>query len=520
MPCFRLNPSITKIRGCQQDGSGSEAEEVPRHETSLEKEASEKTTVDEISDGGWTGKEEEDSEVCDTLILDNSDEETPDHISDYLSALMSAPSHEEEVEGDLEEEQESTFKMPDSFDIPQEYIKEMVPRASSAVSNPFQTSDEEEEGVKKEIYDDNGEADVAGGSADNFPDTETTKSKEVEQITYQSGESIRPRSHKKSKKKAHNPKMDRRTLQAKLFGESDSEQEETKNETESIKEDSEKDVCTSDSEESKHKTIISKDPKEELDKKREEGDGKKLLGSTNAENIKPKALTPNESIESLEKKKAKGGEKKVIGSPDYEESTRKALIQNESKEDLEKKKKRMKQKLKEVGTEHKRDSEKIKKKKRRHKEHSPQKQREGKARTPVKEHECHSSCSCVQKVLEEAHSDWLVPDNHVTYASSDSDDEPVTPVKKPKKPIIGESSTEEEEDGNSEDEEARRKLQAERKVALALRGGGDVLSRMRGKLSVSCQNSPRFMMIDLWQYQAQLDSSDSSDGETRRPVIQ
>merc|ERR1712004_709610 len=57
----------------------------------------------------------------------------------------------------------------------------------------------------------------------------------------------------------------------------------------------------------------------------------------------------------------------------------------------------------------------------------------------------------------------------------------------------------------------------ERKVALALRGGGDVLSRMRGKLSVKIQNSCP-VVIDLWQYQAQLDASDTSGSDYRKPA--
>merc|ERR1712039_854041 len=130
----------------------------------------------------------------------------------------------------------------------------------------------------------------------------------------------------------------------------------------------------------------------------------------------------------------------------------------------------------------------------------------------TKKHECHSLCSCVKRALNEGDDDWLVPDNQVTYRTSSSDsDTPLPSVKvldkRPKKVNIGDDSTEEEE---------QRKLEAERKVALALRGGGDVLSRMRGKLSVKIQNSCP-VVIDLWQYQAQLEASDTSGSDYRKP---
>merc|ERR1711892_1355221 len=83
-----------------------------------------------------------------TPTEDEYDDETTEHISDFLNLLNTKSLNEKKAqeEKDIEEEEEEesfdTFKMPDSFDIPQDYIKEIVPY-SSASATPFQVSDEE-----------------------------------------------------------------------------------------------------------------------------------------------------------------------------------------------------------------------------------------------------------------------------------------------------------------------------------------------------------------------------------------
>merc|ERR1711892_27629 len=89
-----------------------------------------------------------------TPTEDEYDDETTEHISDFLNLLNTKSLNEKKAqeEKDIEEEEESfdTFKMPDSFDIPQDYIKEIVPY-SSASATPFQVSDEEIEKKFTEI---------------------------------------------------------------------------------------------------------------------------------------------------------------------------------------------------------------------------------------------------------------------------------------------------------------------------------------------------------------------------------
>ena len=540
---FRLNPSITKTQR-RHEADSSDADSVHNIQDSVhniqpgdsDQAEDENTRVLELADERKSDKTqdnsiirtdllpfssdniEEESQPCDTidtLILENSDEETPEHISDFLSSIMSNPSQEGD-EGESSDEHESTFTMPTSFDIPAEYISEMVPRASSTVSNPFQTSDEEfsesltptptkdlqnklddvtiknEEHNEKVIYENTKqtvvdeekksdtklkhERDIKVENADKVvPSSNRTVEKsesasvvkdEVEQITYQ--KSI---GHKKFKeKKTHNPKMDRRTLQAKLFGESDSEGEGRKKEG----------------------------------KKKEQKRSKESKGQSDSESSSQR---PAEA------------EKKSVAVVSHNPV--------ETKEDLEQKKRRIKKKLRQAEAEQRRDSEKSKLNKDSSKEASKNKEknREQQRGSPqkTKKHECHSLCSCVKRALNEGDDDWLVPDNQVTYRTSSSDsDTPLPSVKvldkRSKKVNIGDSSTEDgDQDEDSADEEEQRKLEAERKVALALRGGGDVLSRMRGKLSVKIQNSCP-VVIDLWQYQAQLDASDTSGSDYRKPA--
>ena len=403
-----------------------------------------------------------DLEICDSEAVLESDEETPEHISNFIHSLAPPSSHEaaEEALEDGVREEYTPFKMPDSFDIPAEYIKQMVPSqpAVNTVSNPFRTSDEETDkpASKVEKVASNEYAEVAKNATESIVESERTicdqvvlstgdatssepkvKAEVVEQLTYKKEASIRPRDLKKTKeRKAHNPKMDRRTLQANLFGESDSEGE-TKKEPEKRK----------------------KEPNSDQDQ-----------------------------------------------------------LKSDQKTDLEGKRKRIKKKLKQSDMEDKR-AEKLKRKKKSHEGSRSSPHKSVRPSTPAKDHVCNSSCACIKRTANSDDESWLVPDTHVDYrSSSDSDARPVSRNKRQKKVNIGDSSTEEEEQEGVDSEETK-KREVERKVALALRGGGDVLSRMRGRLSVSIQNVAKFVFLDLWQYTARLDESDSEAGsgtEARR----
>ena len=462
------------------------------------------------TDGAGDVPEASEAALCD-IVEEEIDEETPEQISNFINSLLTKSSSQASTKDQVEEEEEkeeeyTPFKMPDSFDIPQEFINEMVPKSSAnEVSNPFEISDEDivkppepsddeeplqqeklaepekheqleyheklikpekheklaepekhdklldlkkrEKHTEPEKYDKLAEPNTSVKIEKEISaSTSEVKVEVVEQLTYQKEASIRPRDQSRTKeRKAHNPKMDRRTLQfGLLFGESESENEGKKKEPEKKKDASVKE-------------------------QRSEPDGTKASPPTAA--------------------------------------------------DLEDKRKRMKKKLRLSEAEARR-AEKVKKKHKGREQHSPGKLASKpptpvkdpfKPATPVKEHSCHSSCSCVKKKENTEDSEWLVPDSYLSYQSaSDSDSPPVSQIKKAKKVLsIGDSTTEEEE------QETSRRKEQERKVALSLRGGGEVLSRVGGRLSVSIQSSPRNVIIDLWQYQAMLDQS--SEGEEDTP---
>jgi len=181
-------------------------------------------------------KESDDNEFLELLKSPkaDSDEETPEHISDFLNQLNksalntnnndnSKQDHncdEEELVGlDLMPEVEDTFKMPESFDIPQDYIKEIFPKKSKF------TRDSEPAPPK------------AGPSStgpmfdkllrDEYLDNGNTLEQEVMQITYKKDFTSKRNQGIQGKL---NPKRDRKKIMADLFNDSDSEQEEEKDE--------------------------------------------------------------------------------------------------------------------------------------------------------------------------------------------------------------------------------------------------------------------------------------------------
>lgn len=164
--------------------------------------------------------------------MSESDEETPEHISDFLNQLNetalktnnnenSKPDNnsDENEELDLEEvpEVEDTFRMPESFDIPQDYIKEIFPNKSKAtIRDPKPETSKTEIKSKALNFDEI--------FRDEYLDNDNTPVQdEVVQITYKKDVTSKRNQGIKGKL---NPKRDRKKMMADLFNDSDSEQEE------------------------------------------------------------------------------------------------------------------------------------------------------------------------------------------------------------------------------------------------------------------------------------------------------
>lgn len=522
---LKLNPSVTKEKSSAEEGSRDKAgsNEEPRTETNNEElEDGESVVVseDDHEDLVCPLVEDEAEEPSDVICdieprldmeddddlpsdepviplqpiysnsQEDSEEESTEHISDYLNSILhnnnttsQEDTNSQENPPEVSEEEEdlgyTPFKMPDSFDIPQEYIQEMVPQAApaSGVTVPFQTSDEEpdtpeipmllnnepkeiveppkDEGKDEEKVETKVEStgetkveDTGLSPKEDSPDStdvveDTINSNEIVQTYTRKEGSIRQRDHKKSKnKKTHHPKMDRRTLQAKLFGESDSE------------------------EELKKGSVKKKD-----DFKKE----KTLSDSSDSEEESARTPTPTSVLSDLEDKKRR---------------MKKAIKKSEAED------KKAKNKKKTV-------------------EHRAI-QKATKSSTSSKDHVCNSSCACVRKKALDEDETWLVPDNEVVYDTTDSDPPPQVAgagkKTKPKRVNIGDSSTEDGENDTDHTEFGKKRM-AERKVALALRGGDQVLNKLKGRVTVSIQNTPRGIVVDKWQYQAMLDASDSAESE-------
>lgn len=538
---LKLNPSVTKEKSSAEEGTRDKAassEELEDGESVVVSEDDHEDIVcplveDEVEEPSDVicdieprlDMEEDDDLPSDEPVIplqpiysnsqEDSEEESTEHISDYLNSILhnnNTTTSQEDTDSqenppEVSEEEEdlgyTPFKMPDSFDIPQEYIQEMVPQAApaSGVTVPFQTSDEEpdtpeipmllnnepkeieeppkdegkveekDEEKVEEKYEEKVESKVDAAGDSKVEDTtlnpkeESPDSTEVVEDTFNSNEivqtytrkegSIRQRDNKKSKnKKPHHPKMDRRTLQAKLFGESDSEEE----------------------------------PKKGSVKKKDD----------------------------LKK------EKTLSDSSDSDEESTRTPTPTSVLSDLEDKKRRMKKAIKKSEAEDK----KAKNKKKTVEHRAIQKTT--KSSTSSKDHVCNSSCACVRKKALDEDETWLVPDNEVVYDTTDSDPPPQVAGKKtkPKRVNIGDSSTEdgENDDDDTDHTEFGKKRMAERKVALALRGGDQVLNKLKGRVTVSIQNTPRGIVVDRWQYQAMLDASDSppeSEPETakKQPAV-
>ena len=169
----------------------------------------------------------------------DSDEETPEQISDFLNQLNksalntnnnddSKPDHncdEEEFFGlDSIPEVEDTFKMPESFDIPQDYIKEIFPKKSKFTRDPEPETPKAGPSSTGPMFDKT----LRDEHLDNG---NTLVQDEVIQITYKKDSTSKRNQGIKGKL---NPKRDRKKIMADLFNDSDSdsEQEEEKDEAE------------------------------------------------------------------------------------------------------------------------------------------------------------------------------------------------------------------------------------------------------------------------------------------------
>jgi len=427
---------------------------------------------------------------------DEYDDETTEHISDFLNQLntesLNEKRNQEEGEAEPHDEMEiaDTFKMPDSFDIPQEYIKEIVPYSSaSSASASFQVSDDEidkkieiakspvnldvsmatenkldgnkpvikeekkvgekTEGEKKVIKNLNFDDIFKDEFIDNTPVQD-----EIEQITYKKDESSRRyRDLNKPKRQAHNPKKDRRKIISSLFSDSDGDLP------------------------SSSKKLSFKDGGE--------------AGAATPSSEESRTPTPTTSL----------------------------------RDELEEKKERMKKKLKKSGMGDVEDPRilEYRKKKKQMQESTPRKNPSS-GSTPSKVHNCNSSCMCVKNIRHEEDNKWLVPD---TYESSDdqlgkhsdSDEssdnakrDPSSSQKKKKihkKRIIPAEDSSDEETDDEENAEDRRKRLDERKK----RKGGDVLAWMsrKAKVSVSVQTKPKAVILDMALYKMKLLADDGTE---------
>jgi len=426
---------------------------------------------------------------------EDTDDETTEHISDYLNLLNSRDNYGQSGSVASQEETETdTFKMPESFDIPQDYIKEIVPYSHSVSdssmqlsNNPFCTSDDEvpdkpskidkNESVKESNSNEdkvkvkldantNVENEIARnvfGDDFNVFDVETCKDNtpvqdEVEQITYRKEEtSIRYKDPKNKDRKSRvlNPKKDRRKMHSSLFG-SDSEE---------------------DGKRLSRSKQISSEPKD-----------KPGVSPRSDDNRTP---TPTTSL----------------------------------KDELEEKKERMKKKLKKSSgdLENAYFEERKKKKRRRKSFESGRGSSCGPVTPQKKPHTCNSSCPCVKKVMHDVDANFIVSDNHETTSSSDSDlgsNRTSGKVKERKKKSKtkkssdippDESSKNEDSDEESETNEERRKRLDERKA----RKGGDILAWMsrKGSVRVNVQVQARSVILDMAMYKLQLLADEESQEE-------
>lgn len=429
---------------------------------------------------------------------DDYDDETTEHISDFLNLLNTKRVNEKKVKespAEPEEDEESfdpfgSFKMPDSFDIPQDYIKELVPYSSAGPStvSVLQVSDDEVEKKFTEISkpvagsylpmdnvikeEKKAEKVLTSEKQDkkimrnlNFDDDifkeefidNTPVQDEIEQITYKKDESSRRYrdSNKPKQKKAHNPKKDRKKVIASLFSDSDVDLPSTSSKKLSFKDKSDARAVTPSSEESR-------------------------------------TPTPTTSL----------------------------------RNELEEKKERMKKKLKRSGGDDVEDPRlmEYKRKKKQMKDSTPRKNHSS-GSTPSKVHTCNSSCMCVKNIRHEEDNQWLVDDTYVSSderggKSSESDetsDSNVKPEKSSsqkkklihKKRIIpAEDSSDEDTDLDETPEDRRKRLDDRKK-----RKGGDVLAWMnrKARVSVSVQTKPKGVILDMALYKMQLLAADGTD---------
>ena len=231
---LRINPPVVK-------------EELEEKQMVLETRSDNQQDDDKICDkntcdsqrdeAAATSKESDENEYLENLQSPkaDSDEETPEHISDFLNQLNksalntnnnddSKPDHncdEEEFFGlDSIPEVEDTFKMPESFDIPQDYIKEIFPKKSKFTRDPEPETPKAGPSSTGPMFDKT--------LRDEYLDNgNTLVQDEVIQITYKKDSTSKRNQGIKGKL---NPKRDRKKIMADLFNDSDSDSEQDKDE--------------------------------------------------------------------------------------------------------------------------------------------------------------------------------------------------------------------------------------------------------------------------------------------------
>jgi len=391
---------------------------------------------------------------------DGSEEETPEQISSYLNLLNNLEDNrsvpEESNPGD-----DNTFKMPDSFDLPQDFIKEISSNVNEAPINlsksPYHISDEEPstkvstespaddeidvkvlevvESNTSEDHAKNHNLDAKDDSVQKGEKPKTLPSDSVEQITYKKNEtSIRYKSDKKRTSRLFDPRKDRRNVNSSLFGsDSDTDQKKIGNRVNDSKE------------------------------------------SSPDENRTP---TPTTSL----------------------------------KDDLAEKRERMRKKLKTGPDDVVVQEYKMPKKKRLR--HNSTENVGGAAQVALKKHTCHSSCPCVKKLRTEQDDKFVVSDSHVTSNSDSEEGDSRKRIKLTKKsPKKSAKIDDDASDDSDDDAEDRRKRLDERKAKM----GGDILSWMnpRGNVKVTVQDSPKAVIKDMALYKLQmLADEDSQDSDT------
>ena len=248
----------------------------------------------------------------------SSDDETPEHISDFLNQMMPVESQNEESKNDSSEsyattEQETevsqntllsnpdcfeshppldTFKMPDSFDIPTDYIQEILPNKTLSTSvkneaspiknlgnlsshNEVKSPDHKNLSQKEKL---NLDDILSEAMLDNDNTPVQDDLTQVQLTTYRKDSSAKRNRGIQGK---INPKRDRKKIMAELFNDSDSSDSEAGDKSNNERE---KQKIVDDLEEKKNRMKIKlKNSVENISKKSSNSvrdDVRKILNST------------------------------------------------------------------------------------------------------------------------------------------------------------------------------------------------------------------------------------------------